>query len=197
MPQSETTPGWSRLTRLLALAGGMTAFVVAGLPAALAAATFDPNAAPTGWSTRPALTSNSLKSGTEVVYRAEYKAGLWTGTVKANHINAAGDVQGSSPWTGAETANILAAANWNTGRRIVTRTSTGTAVPFRYTSLDSTQQTALGGATAGTNLVNFVRGERSNEAPSGTKLRTRYSVQGDIKHSTLVYWRHSSGPRRL
>lgn len=183
--------------RRLALAGGAAACLAAGMPPAQAAATFDPNLAPSGWSTRPVLTSNSLKSGTEVVFRAEYKAGLWTGTVKANYINALGEVQGTSPWTGSETANILATTNWNTGRKIVTRTTAGTGVAFRYTSLDSTQQTALGGATAGANLVNYVRGDRTNETPSGTKLRARNSVQGDIKHSTLLHWRHTSGPRRL
>ena len=192
MPLSERNPLWTHLVRVLFFAAA-----VAGVPAAHAAASFNPNDAPTGWSTRPALTSNSLKSGTEVVFRAEYKAGLWTGTVKANHINALGEVQGTSPWTGSDTANILATTNWSTGRKIVTRTTAGTAVAFRYTSLDSTQQTALGGATAGTNLVNYVRGDRSNESPSGTKLRTRNSVQGDIMHSTLLHWRHSSGPRRL
>ena len=197
MPLSETPPVSPHFARFLAVLAGAAACMLAGAPAVQAAAVFDPNAAPTGWSTRPALTSNSLKSGNEVVFRTEYKAGLWTGTVRANHINASGDVQGSSPWTGSETANILATTNWNTGRKIVTRTTAGTAVAFRYSSLDSTQQTALGGATTGANLVNFVRGDRSNETPSGTKLRTRYSVQGDILHSTLLHWRHSSGPRRL
>ena len=192
MPLSENRPLWTHLVRVWCLSAA-----VAGVPAAQAAASFNPNDAPAGWSTRPALTSNSLKSGNEIVYRSEYKSGLWTGTVKANHINALGEVQGTSPWTGSDTANILATTNWSTGRKIVTRTTAGTAVAFRYTSLDSTQQAALGGAVAGTNLVNYVRGDRTHESPLGTKLRTRNSVQGDIMHSSLLYWRHSSGPRRL
>ena len=180
-------------------AGGvaLALLLVTALMMARAAATFDPNQQPTGWATRPALTSNLLKSGTEVVYRAEYKAGLWTGTVRANYINADGVVQGNSPWIGNDTANILATTHWDTSRRIVTRTTAGANVPFRWTSLDASQQAALGGGTTGPQMLNFLRGERSNEAPAGLKFRSRTSVQGDIQQSTLLYWNHSNGQKRL
>jgi Tfp pilus tip-associated adhesin PilY1 len=171
--------------------------LAAALMVARAAAVFDPNAQPTGWATRPALTSNVLKSGNEVVYRAEYRAGMWTGTVRANYIDANGVVQGNSPWIGVDTANILAGTHWDTGRRIVTRTTAGANVPFRWASLDATQQTALGGGTRGPSLLNFLRGERTNEAPAGLKFRTRTSVQGDIQQSTLLYWNHIDGQKRL
>ena len=197
MPPFERA-SWSSHQNLRIGAGLLLAMLLATvLMVARAAAIFDPNVQPTGWATRPALTSNVLTSGTEVVYRAAYKAGLWTGTVSAHYINADGVVQGNSPWTGNDTANILATTHWDTARRIVTRTSAGANVPFRWASLDSAQQTALGGGTTGPALLNFLRGDRSNEAPSGLKFRTRTSVQGDILQSSLLYWNHASGQKRL
>ncbi len=177
---------------------GLALLLLAAVLVARAAAVFDPVQQPTGWATRPALTSNSLKSGTEVVYRPEYRAGLWTGTVRANYIDAEGVAQGNSPWIGGDTATILAGMHWDTARRIVTRTSAGVPVPLRWASLDATQQTALGGSTNGPPLLNFVRGDRSNEAPAGLKLfRARTTVQGDIQQSTLLHWTHLGGQKRL
>ena len=118
-------------------------------------------------------------------------------TVRANYISATGEIQGNSPWLYHDTATLLAATDWNAGRRIVTRKPGGTNVPFRWASLDGAQQAALGTATTGPVLLNYVRGDRSNEAPAGTKLRARESVQGDTQHSTLVYWTHPGGEKRL
>ena len=172
MPQSETrAASWRRA----AVSFGGLALGVA-LLSSLAATIFSPDAQPTGWVSRPVLSSYDLRSGTEAAYRSDYKAGLWTGAVRANNINATGDVQTTSPWTAADTATALGAVSWDTGRRIVTRTGSGTAVPFRWSSLDSTQQGALGTATTGPQMLNFLRGDRSNEAPSGTKLRARATV---------------------
>ena len=178
----------------------------AGLTQALAAIPFTPDVQPTGWVSRPAITSTDLRSGSEIVFRPDYKAGVWSGSVRANHINASGDVLGSSPWALTDTAAVMASkmaaapvnTYWDTGRRIVTRHSNGSNVPFRWASLDpGTQQAALGTATTGPVLLNYVRGQRANEDPSGTKLRKRDSIQGDIQHSTLLYWKHASGERRL
>ncbi len=193
----EHSTGSSGHRRRVVVGLGLAVLLAAVLVVAHAAAIFDPNAQPNGWTTRPAVSSNSLKSGTEIVYRAEYKAGLWSGTVRANYINAEGVVQGNSPWAGSDTANILAGKSWDTGRRIVTRTGSGLNIPFRWASLDGAQQTALGGATNGPSMLNFLRGDRSNEAPAGLKYRTRTSVQGDIQQSTLMHWRHSNGQKRL
>jgi Tfp pilus tip-associated adhesin PilY1 len=160
---------------------------------AFAAATFTPDAAPTGWVSRPVLTSNDLRSGQEVIFRADYKAGLWTGRVSADYIDALGELQGDSPWTGGNTMNILESTDWNADRRIVTRTSAGVAVPFRWAYMDAAQRTAL----VRQELLNFVRGDRSNESPNGQRYRVRDKIQGDIQHSSLVFWRHAGGATRL
>jgi Neisseria PilC beta-propeller domain len=198
MPPYEAKVAWPRRLKQAAAISATGAALIAAWMGAGAAASFTPDDQPTGWVSRPALTSYDLRSGNEVVYRADYKAGIWTGTVRAYHINAAGDVQITSPWALGDTATALAATHWDTGRRIVTRHSGGANVAFRHASLSAAQQATLGGTVAIQQaLVNYVRGDRSNEAPSGTKLRTRDSVQGDIQHSSLVHWNHGGGVRRL
>ncbi|RCX29880.1 pilus assembly protein [Thioalbus denitrificans] len=76
------------------------------------------------------------------------------------------------------------------GRNIFT-VSIGSQVPFLWNNLSTTQRAALdsGVATTGaydSDILNFIRGDRSNEFPDGT-LRRRYSLMGDIIRSQPVY----------
>lgn len=180
------------------IAAAAAALLLLGAPQAsiAGAAAYDPDAQPTGWVTRPALTSQNLRSGTETIFRADYRAGPWTGAVVARSIAANGDVQPDGPWDD-DTAEILDQSNWDLERRIITRTGAGASVPFRWINLDASQKTLLGGNTTGPKVLDFVRGDRSNETPLGAKYRARESVQGDIQHSTLLYWKHATGERRI
>jgi len=45
--------------------------------------------------------------------------------------------------------------------------------------------------------VNYVRGDRSNEAPNGSNFRVRTTVMGDLIHSTLLYWNTAAPPRSV
>ena len=164
---------------------------------AKAAPIFTPDSQPTGWVTRPALSSNNLSSNTEIIYRPGYVAGEWYGVLEANYIDKDAGIGGASPWTNKDAGVLLDSNNYDTGRKIVTVKSDGTKIPFRFASLSLAQQTALGSATTGPKLLNYVRGDRSNEAPATALLRTRKRVLGDIVHSTLVHWNHGSGIRRL
>ncbi|CAB1057283.1 Type IV fimbrial biogenesis protein PilY1, partial [Olavius sp. associated proteobacterium Delta 1] len=68
---------------------------------------------------------------------------------------------------------------------------------FRYdrSVLSDTQQTALGSDLVddspaeqnAANILNYLRGERSNEALYGGAYRNRFQVLGDIVHSSPVY----------
>ena len=162
-----------------------------------AAASFSPNSQPDGWVNRVALTSYNLTSGGETLFRASYRAGEWSGALLANHINADGDIQATSPWAVPNAATALDALNWDTGRRIVSRNSLGAGIGFRWNQLSLAQQTSLGDATSGPRLLNFLRGDRSNEYPLGANLRARSTVLGDIQHSTVLHWNHGSAKRRL
>ncbi|UCC56656.1 MAG: hypothetical protein JSU75_02545, partial [Gammaproteobacteria bacterium] len=81
------------------------------------------------------------------------------------------------------------------GRNIFTLGAAGTQVPFLWSSLSDAQKTALDPETfaLGTNgdydspILNFVRGDRSNEKGLGGPYRDRYSLLGDIINSYPVY----------
>jgi hypothetical protein len=174
---------------------------------ALCAPVFNPDNQPTGWVTRPALTRYNLISGNEIVYYSEYYAGEWTGELRANAIDALGSVSDYPVWpkadAGLQIADDAVTEPWKTHRRVVTRkrdiTKTGTgweagtSVAFLWGNLHSKQQDVLNKDK----LVNYLRGDRTNEAPNGEKYRARRSLLGDIQHSTLIHWRHSDGSRRL
>lgn len=163
-----------------------------------AAPTFTPGAQPTGWVARPAVTNGSLASGSEAVFRGDYWYGHWSGDVVASDIDAHGIEQSSSPWDFHGAADVIDDQNYNTGRIIVTYNGYG--VPFRWTSLSTTQKASIGDTTLGPKILDFVRGDRSNEDPLGSKFRARTHVLGDILHSSLLYWEHwdqQGSPKRL
>lgn len=178
--------------RRVALALGAVAAASAALVSVFAAAPFTPEAGLTGWVGRPALTSNNLTSGSERIFRANYRRSDGTGRVTANAIDANGTISSTSVWTGGDTAEQLESLHWSSGRKIVTF-SGGTGVAFRFGNLSASQQTDIASA----NVLNYVRGDRSNEAPNGQKYRPRFRLQGPIQHSPLLYWRHNDGSTRL
>jgi hypothetical protein len=167
----------------------------------VAAPTFTPDTQPTGWMTRPALTRYNITSGTEIVYRADYFAGDWKGELRANVINDEGEVDPYPAWEGVPDAGLLIASGsstaWSSARRIVTVKSDGTRIPFLWDNLSNAQRDSLDkDDPKSQNILNYVRGDRSNEAPNGT-YRSRISLLGDIQHSSLLHWRHNDGSRRL
>jgi hypothetical protein len=81
------------------------------------------------------------------------------------------------------------------GRNIFTMGAAGTQAPFLWSNLSDAQKTALDPETfaLGTTgaydspILNFVRGDRSNEKGLGGPFRDRYSLLGDIINSYPVY----------
>src|SRR5205085_3992550 len=75
-----------------------------------------------------------------------------------------------------------------------TPAATGAGIPFRWASLSAAQQAALKGSgntdasstAMGQGVLNFLRGDRSNEG-AGLGLRTRGHVLGDIVGSSVWY----------
>jgi type IV pilus assembly protein PilY1 len=72
--------------------------------------------------------------------------------------------------------------------RVILTSANGTGVPFRWDNgVNAAQQGQLtDGETANANRLNYLRGDRSNEAASGGGYRTRTSVLGDIVDSSPV-----------
>jgi len=165
--------------------GGLS-LLLTGL--ALAAPVFTPDSQPTGWVSKPAVTFFDLSSGTESFFHPGFSKATWAGDVFAHHINSTARVQTTGPWDGADptlttAATLLDSANYDTGRKIATLGRS-----FRWANLTAAEQTAIGSEA----ILDFVRGDRSNEYPSGLGFRKRESVVGDVMHSTLHYWNHGT-----
>ena len=160
----------------------------------IAAPLFVPGDQPTGFVGTLELTNVNLKSGNEIVFKTDYEKEYWSGNVFAYPIDEKGQInEGGEIWIGG-VRTALDAANFDYGRTIVTMKGDGTRIPFRWDSLSSTQQVALGTATTGPGILNFVRGSRSSEIQNGGTYRDRQSVLGDIIHSRATYVKNGDSP---
>ena len=145
----------------------------------MAAATFIPNDQPWGYLAPPALTSRNFSAGTAVAYVPWFETGSYHGDLLALPITSTGAVNLLAPLWRA--ATVLDFQHHLFGRRIVTTDGAGLAMPFRFLDLTPAQQLQVGSEP----LLNYVRGDRSNEGAGG--LRSRSRVLGDIVHSGPVY----------
>ncbi|MFL6663093.1 MAG: pilus assembly protein, partial [Rhizobacter sp.] len=127
-------------------------------------------------------------------YSTQYDSSDWSGEIVANLLSfdpTDGTPSQSEAWRlTTKLATQFAGTGWNTGRRIATwNSSSNAAVPFRYASLSSSQQTALDTAyrtgSDGGEYLNYLRGDQTNElastAPtSAHAYRSRTRLLGDI-----------------
>jgi len=118
-----------------------------------------------------------------------FTASDWSGQLLSLPIAANGSV-GGSEW---DAANLLGGVASNNRVIATFNPSTGNAVPFRWGSLDATQQAALNTSPAtgvadgqGAARLDYVRGDATDEG-AGNNYRARDSRLGDIVHSTPVY----------
>jgi type IV pilus assembly protein PilY1 len=143
--------------------------------------------------------SSRVEAGTQA-YLAYYHPTNWWGQLKANSLtyNASTDTVsfaslsnwdascvltgGSCPTTG--TATTAQAPN---DRQLITwyGSGSGGGVPFTWSSLHSSQQTAIGSSLN----LDFLRGVRTNESTitTPTNYRARTGVLGDIVNSSPVW----------
>jgi len=178
-----------------------------------AAAAFTPTDPDTGlWtgeqplgSIGPIELSNSSLAGGVKGYRGWFENGAWQGDLIEYDVSAGGalstsiDLTGTSPvqTDGTNWSALLqfdtnddVADYWDTGRKIITRDG-DLQIPFRWDDLSDTQKAAVdsvGFANGNTssNILNFIRGDRSLEFPDGS-FRFRFSLLGDIIHSRPEY----------
>lgn len=161
---------------------------------ALAITSFTPRDQPTGYVAQDEITNFNLTSGNETVYRTGYEREFWSGNLYAFPVSATGAVNAAAGrWAGAGGGmqEILDAQDFNTGRLIGTMKDDGTKIAFRDTTLSPTQLGYFPATTINlfsatpANIINFLRGERTNEGPES--LRIRNSALGDIIHSRPYY----------
>jgi Tfp pilus tip-associated adhesin PilY1 len=158
-----------------------------------AAGIFTPNSQPTGWISPPALTNTNLSSGSEKVYWINYNKNEWSGDIVARFIDNNGVELRTGPWDPDSAASKLDSLDFDTGRLIITRDSSGNPIPFRLVSLLPTLSSVVADRQK---ILNYVRGYRADEIPSGS-YRYRKHVLGDILHSTLTYRYYDANTTRL
>ncbi len=177
-----------------ALIGGLV-LVAMGVKLALAITPFDPRDQPVGYVAQDEITNYNLRSGTEILYRVEYEREFYSGNLFAYPVDQFGNVEKSPEWWGGGAQVHVDGQNFDTGRLIATMKDDGTKIPFRWGSLSGTQQALLGTASVGPTILNFLRGDRSQEIPNtGKTLRQRKSALGDMIHSRPYYVGDSSNP---
>jgi len=117
------------------------------------------------------------------MFQSTYDSDGWTGDVKAYRVNpTTGEVSETPEWSAAE--ELDAVPSW-TDRKIATyNPDTASGIPFQYTSLTDTQKTQL---DSDSTIVDFLKGDRSLENLNGGTFRDRFSVLGDIVHSSPVF----------
>lgn len=121
------------------------------------------------------VSANSTRLTTSSkVFSASFNTTGWGGELEAYSISASG--VGSTPdWK----ASGLIPAH---GSRKIYTTTGGNKREFLWTNLSSADQTSIGSQT----ILNYLRGDRSQETTNGGTLRKRTSLLGDIIHSSPV-----------
>ena len=150
---------------------------------AVAATSFTPDSQPVSWIAQPELSNFDLASNNETAFVTSFEKTYWSGDVRAYPISSAGVVNSASNrWSSGGAASAIAAQDWSSGRRIVT-IANGVKAGFRWAALSGAQQTAIGSSQ----ILDYVRGDRSNESPNGLNLRSRRFVLGDVQRSRPIY----------
>lgn len=127
-------------------------------------------------SSAASIAANSTQISTNTkVFGAKFDTSQWSGELEAYPVTSSG--VGTSP-TWLASSNIPAASS-----RAIYSTSGGSPVPFRWSNLSATDQTALGSS----DVVDYLRGVRTKELQNGGTLRNRSSILGDIIDSSPVY----------
>ncbi len=172
---------------------------------------FAPIEQPLG-SIAPTVLSNSdLRGNATRGYRPWFENGSWQGDLVEYTVTDTGALSTSvrfgspSPTNSGSNWSALlsfaaqdASTYWDAGRKIITFNGIS-QVPFRFTDdgIGAANKALLDPAAedGASTILNYVRGERSNEYPDGVRLRPRTSILGDIIHSKPVYVGAPNGAR--
>ena len=132
-----------------------------------------------------AFNSTSLREGT-LLYRGFYDLRNRTGQLTATEVDTLGVLAASPTWEAAELLDATHPEGVLPNSRVIVtyNPSTGNGTPFRHSNLIASQTAVLSN-----NELNFLRGERTSEVPTGS-LRGRLATEGllgDIVNSSPVF----------
>jgi type IV pilus assembly protein PilY1 len=122
------------------------------------------------------------------MFQSTYDSDGWTGDVNAYQVNpTTGDVSETPEWSAADNLDAM----WWTNRKIATYNPLAAppgGIPFAFLNLNTDQQNSLDlDLLTAKNILKFLRGDRSLENLNGGTFRDRFSVLGDIVHSSPVF----------
>jgi type IV pilus assembly protein PilY1 len=133
-----------------------------------------------------ALNSTTLEAGS-ATFQAEYTSGAWTGDLNAFTLDQnTGALSLSPAWTASSKLPQPTARNiktWN-GTTFVKFDTTIDGI--NNTTLTGLLRTDSGTTKSATDVINYLRGERTNEN-NATGFRVRQGILGDIVNSQPVF----------
>ena len=153
-----------------------------------------------------AISTQKLTSVAGFIYQAQFDPAAWSGDLAA--YSATADTNGVvtlgtvPTWKAALDLNAKAATTTPGGgsRNIVIgktlATSSATATNFNWAGIDADVKAALRLTPYGTTTdpeatgqarLDYLRGDRANEAPSGLLMRKRSGVLGDVVNSAVAF----------
>lgn len=178
----------SQLDTIAASGGTTTAYSAsdtATLNTALAAI-FNDIMSKVGSASSVATNSTSLNTSS-TIFQAKFDSADWSGKMLAYVLNSDGSVPTSPTW---DASTLLPSA---TSRTILTyKPSVAKGIPFRWpatpatptaTELDVSQSTNIGSSA----VLDYLRGDGSNEGTGASNYRVRATKLGDIVYSTPIY----------
>jgi type IV pilus assembly protein PilY1 len=153
-----------------------------------------------------ALNTTSLSTADADFYQAQFDPTYWSGDLVDSVLarDATGALTNAAPtvrWSAADLLTARSAAqprNLVVGRHKDDVSSTGAGTAFVWGSLDARAQTALrtpayatsatavDSAASGIERVDYLRGDRSKESPTGI-YRKRNGLMGDVVNSGAVF----------
>ncbi len=133
------------------------------------------------------INGEELQAGSRV-YQASYSTDNWTGDVKSYGLNqnTGAVIRDNYIWSASEELDDM-----SSGTRIIAtyNTATSAGVPFQFNQISPAQQLLLDNdPTTAEAILNYLRGDTSNEQQNGGTFRNRNSLLGDIVHSSPVYY---------
>lgn len=143
-------------------------------------------------SSAAAIATNSTRLDTEtLIYQARFDTRSWTSNLVAYNLNPDGSLKGVV-WNTDNSGTFKAPATRKVFTPIGTAGTTATlGISFteaNWDSLSTYQQSSLqagGSVVDGKNVLNWLRGDRSNEGSSG--LRAREKLLGDVINSDPLF----------
>jgi type IV pilus assembly protein PilY1 len=124
-----------------------------------------------------------------MMFQSTYNSDGWTGDVKAYAVNpTTGEVSETPEWSAADWLDATD-TQW-VYRKIATYNPSNTppGVPFTWLNLNAEQQAQLDpDDTTAQDILAFLRGIRQLEQQYGGTFRNRFSILGDIVHSSPVF----------